>query len=89
MTDSIYERDYAREMLSAAIRRHTGAGRPADAESDSASEITTLVDHAVEAGCSRTQLIVELANLGARLLAQSAADNTPAHAREIVDHVAC
>ncbi len=89
MSDLIYEREYAREILFAAIQRHTDGGPTIGAESDSAQDITALIDQAVDVGCSRRQLIVELANLGARLFAESAPDNRPAHARAIVDHVAC
>jgi hypothetical protein len=80
MTDLIYERDFAREMLVAAIRPQTDPSSPADADSDSATDINALIDQAMEAGCSRNQLIVELAVLGGRLFAQS--DSQP-------DHVAC
>ena len=89
MNDLIYERDYAREILFAAIRHQADANRPTDDESDHPEDITALIGQAVEAGCSRTELIVELANLGARLYAKSASDNRPAHARAIVNHIAC
>jgi hypothetical protein len=80
MTDLIYERDYAREMLVAAIRQQTDPGPLAEADSDSAKGINVLIDQALEAGCSRNQLIVELAVLAGRLFVQS--DSQP-------DHVAC
>jgi hypothetical protein len=48
-----------------------------------------LIDRAAEAGCSRSQLMVELASLGARLLARSAPEDRQALAREIVDVIAC
>jgi hypothetical protein len=86
MTDLIYEPDYAREMLFTAIRCQTD-GRPAATESVSAEEISALIDRAVEVGCGRNQLIVELAIAAARLFTQSAPQD--ANAREVVDGVSC
>jgi hypothetical protein len=60
VSELIYEREYAREMLLAAIRHRAAGGR-------STAEITALVGQATEAGCGTTQLIVELADLGALL----------------------
>lgn len=84
MSDLIFERDYAREMMFAAIRRADG-DRPTSSDSD----LSALIEQATEAGCCRVQLIVELANLGARLFARSAPEDRQALAREIVDVVAC
>ncbi|MBV9090084.1 MAG: hypothetical protein JO044_09325 [Mycobacteriaceae bacterium] len=79
MTELIFERDYAREMLFAAIRR----------QGDGTDEMTALVEQAAEVGCSRTQLAVELAVLAAQLFDRSAPEDRVALAREIVDVVAC
>ena len=95
MTDLIFERDYAREMLFAAIQRQAREGHVSDSQRSAGQhneDIATLVAQAVEMGCCRTELIVELANLGARLFACSAPDSRPALAREMVehmDHIAC
>ena len=83
MTELIFERDYARKILFTAIR-HDG-----DSSQPSAPEIEALVERAAEVGCSRTQLIVELADLAARLFARSAPEDKVALARELVDVVAC
>jgi hypothetical protein len=83
MTELIFERDYAREMLFTAIRHDGDSSRP------SAREIAALVEQAAEVGCSRTQLIVELADLAARLFARSAPEDKVALARELADLVTC
>jgi hypothetical protein len=84
MTELIFERDYAREMVFAAMRHQADGSQPTGA-----SDVTMLIDRAAEAGCSRSQLMVELASLGARLLARSAPEDRQALAREIVDVIAC
>ena len=81
MTELMFEPDFAREMLFAAIRHR------ADSSKASTREITALVEQAAEVGCSRTRLIVELAVLAAGLLARSAPEDKPEDnvAREVAD----
>lgn len=60
VADLIYEREFAREMLFSAIRHRAEGSR-------ATGDVVALVDRAVDAGCGRTELIVELAELGALL----------------------
>ncbi|MBV9089936.1 MAG: hypothetical protein JO044_08560 [Mycobacteriaceae bacterium] len=79
----IYEHEYAREMLLATLRHQAG-----DGHGDGADDVVALVGQALEAGCCRTALIVELASLGARLFARST-DDPLALARQRVGQIAC
>lgn len=84
MSDLIYEHEYAREMLLAALRRQAD-----DGEGKCAEDVTALLEQALEAGCGRTALIVELANLGARLFTVSTREDPLGIARETVRQMAC
>jgi len=77
MSDLIYERDYAREILLAAI------------EADSRQHLRALIEQALNAGCDRNEIIIELARAGAQLFARSAPDNSVALAHHLMAKVAC
>ena len=66
MSDVLYERDYAQQMLFAALESR--------AEADCGDDIEALLEQALDAGCGRTELIIELANIGARLAIVGASD---------------
>ena len=80
-----YEREYAREMLFAAIRCQSDTNQPPGTGRDCVEDITALTQQALDAGCCRTKLIVELANLGARLSALSSSTGPLTLARAIAD----
>jgi hypothetical protein len=83
MGDLIYEHEYAREMLLAALRRQAD-----DGQGNCAEDVTVLLEQALEAGCGRTALIVELAHLGARLFTVSTGDDPLGIARETIRQMA-
>lgn len=81
MSDLIYETEYAREMLLAAIKGQIdGEGR---------AEVSALIEQALNAGCDKKELIIELAATGAQLFARCVPDNLVALAHNLMDQVAC
>ena len=82
MSDLIYESDYAQKMLCAAMRCQAGDTREAGSEPESVDDVTALIEQALEAGCSSTELMLELAHLMARVLAASAPDIPPVRETE-------
>ena len=68
VNDFIYEQDYAREMLFTTIRHRADGTAPT-------RDITALVNRALDAGCGTTELIMELAGLGALLFDAWSPDN--------------
>lgn len=68
MGEFVDERRYAWRMLRAA-RAVQSAGIPIDGAATCRAEIIALVDEALDEGLDRAELIIELANLGARFLA--------------------
>jgi glycerol kinase len=69
MSNFVDERRFAWQMMRAA-RRTQADGMRVDGAMTCRDEIITLVDQALDAGLDRAELIVELANLGARFLAR-------------------
>ena len=74
MTNFVDERRYAWRMMRAALRAQPD-GMPVAGAKDCHDDIITLLDEALDAGLDRAELIVELANLGARLFALCDVDN--------------
>jgi hypothetical protein len=83
MSDLIFERDYAREMLLAAIKDQIEGGP------DPRKDLRALIEQALNAGCDREEIIIELALAGAQLFARSTPDNSPALAHDLMGKVAC
>lgn len=68
MNDILAERNYAWRMIRAARISHAD-GVIADGAENRRSDIGTLLDEALEAGLGRAEIIVELADLAARMYA--------------------
>jgi hypothetical protein len=62
MNGYLDERDFAQQIMTAAIDH-----------ADASGDIAALVEQAMDAGCGRSELIVALADLGARYYAMSGA----------------
>lgn len=86
MNDFEDERRYAWRMIRAARLAHAAGTREA-ARAVSRAELMDLLEEALDAGLDRGELIVELADLGARLLTlcnpESARADGAAIAREL------
>jgi len=68
MSEFIDERRYAWRMIRAAREAQAGGIR-VDGTMACRDDIITLLDQALDAGLDRAELVVELANLGARFFA--------------------
>lgn len=68
MNDYVDERRYAWRMIRAARATHAG-GMNQTGSALCRAEVVDLLDEALDAGLDRAELIVELADLGARLFA--------------------
>ena len=65
MSDFVDERRYAWRMICAARKAHA-AGIRIDGAAMCRDEIIALLEDALDAGLDRTEIVIELANLGAR-----------------------
>jgi hypothetical protein len=65
MSNFVDERRFAWRMMRA-VRQAQADGMGADGVMECRDEIITLLDQALDAGLDRAELIVELANIGAR-----------------------
>jgi hypothetical protein len=68
MNDVLAERNYAWRMIRAARVSHTD-GVIADGVENRRADIGILLDEALDAGLGRAEIIVELADLAARMFA--------------------
>ncbi|BBX08036.1 hypothetical protein [Mycolicibacterium aichiense] len=66
MNDALAERNYAWRMIRAARISHAD-GANADAVENRRVDIELLLSEALDAGLGRAEIIVELADLGARM----------------------
>jgi len=81
MSNFADERRYALRMMRA-VRQAQADGIRVDGAMKCRDEIITLLDQALDAGLDRAELIVELANIGARFFALCDVDS-----REAIDPV--
>jgi glycerol kinase len=81
MSNFADERRYALQMMRA-VRQAQADGIRVDGAMKCRDEIITLLDQALDAGLDRAELIVELANIGARFFALCDVDS-----REAIDLV--
>jgi len=86
MNDFIDERRYAWRMIHAA-RRARAADMNTNGSSVCQEEIFGLLDQALDAGLDRAEIIVELADLGARLFALRNPDKAAAASRAVGSNV--
>lgn len=77
MSNFVDERRYAWRMMRA-VRQAQADGKRVDDAMKCRDEIITLLDEALDAGLDRAELIVELANIGARFFALCGVDSTQA-----------
>ena len=88
MSEFIDERRYAWRMIRAA--RQAQADRiSVDGAMRCRDEIVTLLDQALDAGLDRAELVVELANLGARFFALCDIDSPVTSDLVVEDRAIC
>ncbi|HEY5148402.1 MAG TPA: hypothetical protein VIJ23_00960 [Mycobacterium sp.] len=88
MSEFIDERRYAWRMMRAA-RQAQADGMRVDGAMMCRDEIISLLDEALDAGLDRAELVVELANLGARFFALCDTDNAVASDLVVEDAAIC
>jgi len=87
MSEFVDERRYAWRMMRAA-RQAQADGIRVDGAMMCRDEIIALLDQALDAGLDRAELIVELANLGARFFALCDLDS-PVTSELVVEDAIC
>jgi hypothetical protein len=88
MSEFIDERRYAWRMIRAARQAHSDGIR-VDGAIRCRDEIITLLDQALDAGLDRAELVVELANLGARFFALCDIDSPVTSDLVVEDRAIC
>jgi hypothetical protein len=88
MSDFVDERRYVWRMIRAA-RQAQAAGIPIDGAATCRDEILALLDEALDAGLDRAELVVELANLGARFFTLCDPDSAVAYDLAVEDAEIC
>ena len=85
MSDFFDERDYAKKMLLAAVEHQARGGHLIGLEPDCSQDIADLIEEAMDAGCCRTELIIQLAKATAKLAARSTVGDPVAAVRAVFD----
>ena len=88
MSDFVDERRFAWRMLRAA-RQAQADGIRIDGAAMCRDEIITLLDEALDAGLDRAELVIELANLGARFFTLCDPDSAVAYDLAAEDTAIC
>jgi len=88
MSEFVDERRYAWRMIRAA-RQAQADGISVDGAMRCRDEIITLLDQALDAGLDRAELVVELANLGARFFALCDIDSPVTSDLVVEDRAIC
>ena len=88
MSEFIDERRYAWRMIRAAREAQAGGIR-VDGTMACRDDIITLLDQALDAGLDRAELVVELANLGARFFALCDIDSPVTSDLVVEDRAIC
>ena len=88
MSDFVDEWRYAWRMIRAA-RKAQAAGMRIDGAAMCRQEIIALLDEALDAGLDRGELVVELANLGARFFTLCDPDSAVAYDLAVEDAAIC
>ena len=88
MSDFVDERRFAWQMIRAA-RKAQAAGIRVDGAAMCRDEIIALLEGALDAGLDRTELVIELANLGARFFTLCDPDSATAYDLAVEDAEIC